>query len=229
MEKNLKKKTVVGMMWSTIQRFGKMGIAFIANLVMARLLSPEDYGAIGILMIFIALSMVFIDAGFGNALIQKTNPTKEDYSTIFYFNLSISGTIFLVLFFIAPAIAKFYNMHILCNLLRALCAVLLLNALSLIQDCRLRKEMNFKILSIATIVSATFGAFAGIYTAYIGYGVWSLVIYNLVEAATRTIILWIMCRWLPDFCFSIDSSLISFTLFTLSKYVLNGFTESFVN
>ena len=202
MESNLKKKTVVGMVWSTFQRFGKMGIAFIANLVMARLLTPDDYGAIGILMIFIALSMVFIDAGFGNALIQKTNPTKQDYSTIFYFNLLVSGSIFLLLFLTAPAIARFFKMDLLCNLLRVLSIVLLLNALSLIQDCRLRKEMNFKILSISTLASATLGAIAGIYSAHIGYGVWSLVIYNLVESATRTIILWLLCRWFPALCFS---------------------------
>ena len=205
MENNLKKKTVVGMVWSTFQRFGKMGIAFIANLVMARLLTPDDYGAIGILMIFIALSMVFIDAGFGNALIQKTNPTEEDYSTIFYFNLIISIAIFLLLFFTAPLIATFYKMELLCNLLRVLSLVLIINALSLIQDCRLRKEMNFKVLSIATVVSAIIGAIIGIYTAYIGYGVWSLVIYNIVEATIRSTILWFMCRWLPLFCFSWNS------------------------
>lgn len=205
MQDNLKKKTVVGMVWSTFQRFGKMGIAFIANLVMARLLTPDDYGAIGILMVFIALSAVFIDAGFGNALIQKTNPTKEDFSTIFYFNLIISGVIFLILYIAAPSIAKFYKMDLLCDLLRVLSLVLVLNALSLIQDCRLRKEMNFKILSIATIISASLGAGAGIYTAIIGMGVWSLVIYNIVEAASRTVFLWAMCRWWPSLCFSWNS------------------------
>lgn len=205
MENNLKKKTVVGMIWSTFQRFGKMGIAFIANLVMARLLTPDDYGAIGILMIFISLSMIFIDAGFGNALIQKSKPTEEDYSTIFYFNLIVSGAIFLVFFFTAPVIATFYNMDLLCDLLRVLSLVLVINALSLIQDCRLRKEMNFKVLSIATVVSAIIGAAFGIYTAYIGYGVWSLVIYNIVESLTRAIILWVLCHWMPILCFSWNS------------------------
>lgn len=202
MEENLKKKTVVGMMWSSVQRFGRMGIAFVANLVMARLLTPDDYGAIGILMIFIALSMIFIDAGFGNALIQKDKPTEEDYSTIFYFNLIISGVIFLILFLTAPVIAIFYNMDLLCDLLRVLSLVLIINALSLIQDCRLRKDMNFKVLSIATVVSATIGAAVGIFTAYIEFGVWSLVIYSIVESLTRAIILWVLCRWMPILCFS---------------------------
>ena len=205
MENNLKKKTVVGMVWSTFQRFGKMGIAFIANLVMARLLTPEDYGAIGILMVFIALSMVFIDAGFGNALIQKTNPTKEDYSTIFYFNLIISGILFLLLFIAAPFISNFYRMPELCNLLRVLSLVLILNSLSLIQISRMRKEMNFKVLSIATVGCAIVGAIAGIYTALVGFGVWSLVIYNLVEAAVQTVILWVFCHWWPSLCFSWSS------------------------
>ena len=222
MENNLKKKTVVGMVWSTFQRFGKMGIAFIANLVMARLLTPDDYGAIGILMIFIALSMVFIDAGFGNALIQKTNPTQEDYSTIFYFNLIISVVIFLILFFTAPIIARFYEMESLCNLLRVLSLVLIINALSLIQDCRLRKEMNFKMLSITTIISAVLGASVGIYAAIIGFGVWSLVIYNIVESFTRSIILWILCRWVPSPCFSKASlqQLFGFGGFLLANNIL---------
>ncbi|MBR3730772.1 MAG: lipopolysaccharide biosynthesis protein [Bacteroidales bacterium] len=222
MENNLKKKTVVGMVWSTLQRFGRMGIAFVANLVMARLLSPEDYGAMGILMVFIAVSLVFVDAGFGNALIQKKDPTKEDYSTIFYFNLIVSGVIFLILFFAAPAIAKFYDMEILCGLLRALSLVLIIDALSLIQNCRMRKEMNFKVLSLATLVSAMLGAGAGIYTAINGYGVWSLVIYTLVESATRTIVLWVMCHWMPNLCFSWDSlkQLFKFGSFLLANSLL---------
>lgn len=222
MENNLKKKTVVGMVWSTFQRFGKMGIAFIANLVMARLLTPEDYGAIGILMIFISLSIIFVDAGFGNALIQKTKPIQEDYSTIFYFNLIVSVVLFLILFITAPIIARFYDMVLLCDLLRVLSLVLIINALSLIQDCRLRKEMNFKMLSIATIVSAILGAFSGIYAAKIGYGVWSLVIYNLVEAFTRTIILWVLCRWFPSLCFSWTSlrQLFGFGGFLLANNIL---------
>lgn len=202
MGNNLKRKTVVGMVWSTIQRFGKMGISFIANIVMARLLTPEDYGAIGILMVFIALSIVFVDSGFGNALIQKSNPTEEDYSTIFYFNLMVSGVLFLILFFLAPAISRFYKMEELCDLLRVLSVVLIINALSLIQDCRLRKELNFKLLSISTVISALLGAAAGIYFAVIGYGVWSLVIYNLVEALARTIVLWVFGHWIPKLVFS---------------------------
>lgn len=219
---NLKKKTVVGLIWSTIQRFGKMGISFIANLIMARLLTPEDYGAIGILMVFISLSIVFIDSGFGNALIQKTNPSEEDYSTIFYFNLIVSGILFLILFFSAPAIARFYNMDILCNLLRVLSAVLIINALSLIQDCRLRKEMSFKLLSIRTVVSALLGAVAGIYFAKIGYGVWSLVIYNLVEAVSKTIMLWVIGRWVPKLVFSWKSikELFGFGGFLLANSLL---------
>jgi len=205
MERNLKKKTIVGIAWSTFQRFGKLGMAFIANLVMARLLTPEDYGAIGILMIFISLSMVFIDAGFGNALIQKTKPTKEDYTTIFYFNIITAVIFSLILFFFAPLIAKFYEMDSLSDLLRVLSFVLIINSLSIIQDCKLRKELNFKLLAIATLMSAFFGAVSGIYTAYIGYGVWSLVIYYFVETTIRSLLLWVFCRWYPSFIFSLDS------------------------
>ena len=222
MKDSLKRKTVVGTLWSSFQKFGKMGISFIANLIMARLLTPEDYGTIGMLMVFISLSIVFIDSGFGNALIQKSNPTVDDYSTIFYFNLMVSVFLYLILFFSAPAIARFYNMEILCKLLRILSTVLIINALSLIQDCRLRKEMSFKLLSIRTVVSALLGAGAGIYCAINGLGVWSLVIYNLVEALSRTIMLWLIGRWVPKLVFSWKSlkELFSFGGFLLANSLL---------
>ena len=108
MSTSLKQKTISGVIWSSLQRFGTMGISFISNIVLARLLTPDDYGCIGMLMIFIALSSTFIDGGFGSALIQKKRPTSEDYSTIFFWNIFLSLVLYGILYICSPLIANFY-------------------------------------------------------------------------------------------------------------------------
>lgn len=222
MEGNLKNKAISGVFWSSLQRFGKMGIAFIVNLIMARLLMPEDYGAIGILMVFISLSLVFIDSGFANALIQRPSPTERDYSTIFFFNIAVSGGLYVILYLTAPYIASFYNNALLVDLLRVIGLVLIVDALAIIQDCRMRKQMNFKMLSIASITAAIIGGIVGIVCAYNGAGVWSLVIYSMTESTARAVILWAICRWFPSFTFSKDSlkTLFAFGGFLLANSLL---------
>ena len=118
MASDLKKKTLSGMIWSFVQRFGTMAISFVSNIVLARLLTPDDYGTIGMLMIFIAVANTFVDGGFGSALIQKKEPTKEDYSTIFWWNMFLSVVLYGLLFIGAPAVARFYNLPLLCDVLR---------------------------------------------------------------------------------------------------------------
>lgn len=121
-----------------------MGVSFIANVVLARLLTPSDFGAIGMLAIFVSISTTFIDGGFGSALIQKKEPTQTDYSTIFYINIVVSVLLYLLLYVSAPYIAEFYHMDILKNVLRVLGLILIINALSIIQANRLRKNLQFK-------------------------------------------------------------------------------------
>lgn len=205
MTNSLKKKAVASSMWASIQQFGRMGISFVANLVMARLLTPEDYGAIGMLMVFVALSMIFVDSGFANALIQKPNPSEEDYSTIFFFNLMVAVVLYFVLFFASPAISRFYNMDILIDMLRVLGLMLIINAFSIIQMCRLKKQLNFKTLTISFLTGQIIGASVGLYMAYKGCGVWSLVMYDLIDALIKTIMLWIQCKWKPRFVFQFSS------------------------
>ena len=136
MQDNLKRKTVSGMLWSSFQKFGTMGISFVSNIVLARLLTPEDYGCIGMLMIFILVANTFIDGGFGSALIQKKEPTQEDYSTIFYWNLFLSIVLYALLFFTSPLIASFYELPLLSSVLRVQGLVLISNSLSIIQQNR---------------------------------------------------------------------------------------------
>jgi O-antigen/teichoic acid export membrane protein len=221
-EKTLRQQTVSGMVWSSVQRFGAMGISFTANIVFARLLSPQDFGSIGILMVLIAISNIFVDAGFGAALIQKKNPTNNDYSTIFYLNLLISVALYVVLYFCAPGISRFYNIPALCDLLRVLGIILFFNSFSVIQDNQLRKQLNFKKLSVVSITSAIIGAVFGITSAYLGFGVWSLVINSLVGGFLRGLLLWILSKWRPLWVFNLQSlkELFSFGGFLLANSIL---------
>ena len=116
---DLKQKAAAGMAWTAVQKYSTMIIQFISGIILARLLTPHDYGCIGMLSIFMALAETFIDGGFGSALIQKKNPTQQDYSTIFFWNLGMSAVLYVVLFFTAPAIARFYDIPLLCPVLRA--------------------------------------------------------------------------------------------------------------
>ena len=136
MEVGLKQKAASGIIWSSLQKFGTMGISFVSNIILARLLSPEDYGCIGMLMIFILVANTFIDGGFGSALIQKKEPTQKDYSTIFYWNLLLSIVLYFALFVSAPLIARFYNLPLLSPVLQVQGLVLILNSLSIIQQNR---------------------------------------------------------------------------------------------
>lgn len=218
----LKQKAVSGMLWSSVQRFGTLGISFISNLVLARLLFPEDYGALGMIMVFVTIANVFVDSGFGNALIQKSNPTEVDYSTVFYFNLIASLFLYAVLYFSAPYIADFYDMTSLCSLLRVISLVLIINSFSIIQTNLLRKQLDFKRMSVVSIISYSVSAAIGIYMAYNGYGVWSLVVNNLSAALIQAILLWILCHWHPSLVFSFKSlkELFAFGGFLLANSLL---------
>ena len=133
MATNLRKKTLSGMVWTSFQRFSKMGIEFISGIILARLLTPFDYGCIGMLAIFMVLAETFIDGGFGSALIQKKQPTQEDYSTIFFWNLGMAMVLYTVLFFSAPAIASFYDIPLLCDVLRVQGIILFIYAFNIVQ------------------------------------------------------------------------------------------------
>lgn len=228
MASDLKKKTLSGMIWSFVQRFGTMAISFVSNIVLARLLTPDDYGTIGMLMIFIAVANTFVDGGFGSALIQKKEPTKEDYSTIFWWNMFLSVVLYGLLFIGAPAVARFYNLPLLCDVLRVQGIVLIINALSIIQQNQLRKQLKFKRLAIVTVISATLSAGIAIILAYMGWGVWALVAQQLMLSGFTTILLWIVNQWYPLLIFSKESfkQLFGFGGFILVSNIINTFCDN---
>ena len=164
------------MIWRAVQGFGNRIILFIANLVLARLLSPDDFGCIGMLMIFLSILNVFINGGFSLALLQKKNVTRADYSTAFYWNLVVSLVAYLLLFYFSPAISVFYRIPLLSTVLRVQGLALIFNALSVVQITILQQQLNFKRIAIYDLISVSIACSAGIVTALLGWGVWSLVL-----------------------------------------------------
>ena len=223
--KNLKNKAVSGMIWTALQKYSTMIIQFISGIILARLLTPYDYGCIGMLLIFMVLAESFIDGGFGSALIQKKNPTQTDYSTIFFWNLGMSVVLYEVLYLSAPLIARFYGIPLLCDVLRVQGLVLFIYAFNIVQNNQLRKKMNFKVLSIVTIATSLTALSVTIIMAYKGFGVWALVAQNMLTAAIPAIVFWFYVRWRPRLVFSWQSfrELFSFGFYMFLTQLLNQF------
>lgn len=223
--KNLKQKAVSGMIWTALQRYSTMIIQFISGIILARLLTPYDYGCIGMLMIFVVLAESFIDGGFGSALIQKKRPTQEDYSTIFFWNLGMAVLLYAILFFSAPAIARFYRIPLLCDVLRAQGVILFIYAFNVVQRNQLQKKLNFKVLSIVTITTSIISLVVTIVMAYHGYGVWSLVTQQILTALIPALVFWFYIKWRPQLTFSWQSfkELFSFGFYMFLTHLLNQF------
>ena len=227
MAKDLKKKATAGMIWTALQKYSTMFISFISGIILARLLTPYDYGCIGMLSIFMVLAEALIDGGFGSALIQKKNPTKEDYSTIFWFNIGMSVLMYSVLYLSAPAIARFYDIPLLCNVLRVQGLVLFIYALNIIQRNQLRKKLNFRVLSIVAIITSITSLIVTIIMAYHGFGVWSLVTQNIIASAIPSLVFWFYIKWRPIWTFSCQSfrELFSFGFYMFLTNMLNQFSQ----
>lgn len=201
----LKQKAVTGVVWSSLQRFSQIFVSFISGIVLARLLSPEDYGLIGMLSIFMLLSSTFIDGGFGAALIQKKRPTQDDYSTVFFWNLGLSFFLYFLLFVSAPYIAAFYHVELLSKVLRVQGVVLVINALQAVQLNLLNKNFKFKKKAIVLTITSIISLAVTILLAYKGWGVWALVAQNILLAFIPTVIFWLSSTWWPQLRFSINS------------------------
>lgn len=202
MTDSLGHKAAKGAIWATIDRFGSMCIQFVVNLILARLLLPADFGIIGMLTIFIAVSQTLIDGGFGSALIQKKNPTQTDYSTIFFWNLIFSAFLYIVLYLFAPLIASFYSMPQLSAVLRVMAISLVISGVFAIQRTRLQKKLAFKTIAFCNISAYILGASLAIIMAYNNFGVWSLVVMQISYGAISIIMFGVATRWVPTLCFS---------------------------
>ena len=204
-EQSLKDKTVKGTFWSAADAFLGQGVTFIVGLVLARLLSPAEYGLIGICTIFITVMAGIVDSGFSNALIRKKDTTDEDYNTMFITNMVVSVALYVVLFFCAPLIAKFFARPELVPLVRAMGWYLIFQALSITQVTILTKRIDFKTKTKASLVSAVLSGVVGIGMAFAGFGVWSLVGQQLSKQLLYSVCLWFLNKWWPNFTFNRES------------------------
>jgi len=202
---SLKQKTISGLLWTFTESFANQFISFIFGIILARLLTPEDYGLVGMITVFVVIAQVFIDSGFSSALIQKQDIGNKDYSTVFVFNLSVSVFLYIIVFFGANFVAEFYERAILEDLLKVLALMLIFNALSIVQNTKLLKTLNFKVLTKVTVTSHILSGLIGVIFALTGFGVWSLVIKTITQSIINTGLLWFFSRWKPSFVFDFTS------------------------
>lgn len=190
------------MIWSAVERFSTQGVQFLFGILLARLLTPDDYGMIAMLTIFMAVSQTFIDSGFGNALIRKTDRTEKDKATVFFFNIFMAAACYGIIFLAAPFVARFYNMPQLADILRVLAINLIIIAVGSIQRLNLTIDLNFKTLAKVSLSGAIVGGTAGLICAYNGLGVWSLVVQQMTTTGFRAILFWTLVRWRPKHFFN---------------------------
>jgi teichuronic acid exporter len=202
---SLKQKTISGLMWSSFDNIASLGIQFIFGIILARLLTPKEFGLIGMLTIFIAVSQSFIDSGFANALIRKRDCTQTDYSTVFFYNLGSGILFFILLLFFAPLISIFFKEPELKPIIQVLAFVLIIDSLTIIQRTILTKCIDFKLQTRISIIASSVSGFVAILFAYKGFGVWSLVIQTLTKQLLNSFLLWIWNRWRPNLVFSKSS------------------------
>ena len=202
---NLRNRAKRGFFWNTIERLVTNGIQFILTVILARLLSPADYGIIAMPAIFLAIAQVFIDSGFANALIRKPDLNEKDLSTAFYFNVIVGVVAYLLLFVTSPLIATFFNTPILSQLLKVTALVVFLNSLGIVQQAVLTKKMDFKSQAVISAISTFVSGVLGVWMAYSGYGVWALVLQQVSAALLRVVMLWGYGRWKPLWIWSKES------------------------
>ncbi len=205
MSENLKSETIHGVFWSFVERYSVQTIQLVLNIVMARLLSPESFGLIAMLSIFMSLSQVFIDGGFSSALIQNKNRTEEDFCTVFYINISISILIYLILFFSAPFIADFYHQPLLKAITRIYSLNLIVNSLVAVNKTKLTIALDFKTQSKISLSSAIVSGGIGIVCAIMGMGVWALVAQLMSATIINMCLSFFFVKWFPKAVFSKDS------------------------
>lgn len=226
---NLRKKTTKGILWNGIHNFSMSGIDFLLMLFMARLLTPADYGTVGLLGVFISISYVFIDSGFATALIRKKGRTQTDLSTVFFFNIGMSCICYAILFLSSPFIAKFYERPELVLVLRVMAISLIISSLNTIQISVLNYTMQFKKQAFISITQTLISGLIGLILALLNFGVWALVLQSLSRNVLGLFIYWTTCNWKPSFVFSKKSfkELFGFGSKVLATRLLDSIYGSF--
>ena len=201
----MKSKTVFNnFLWRFLERCGAQGVTFVVSIVLARLLDPAVYGTVALVTVFTTILQVFVDSGLGNALIQKKNADDLDFSSVFWFNITVCTVLYTAMFFAAPLIAKFYNMPELTPVVRVISLTLVISGVKNVQQAYVSRNMLFKRFFFATLGGTIGAAVIGILMAYHGFGVWALVAQMLFNTFVDTVILWITVKFRPKFMFSFE-------------------------
>ena len=224
---SLKDKTFTGAVWSFVERFSSYGLQFVFSILMARLLSPSDYGAIALLNVFFAICQTFIDSGFNLAIIRKQNRTDDDFSTAFVFSMTIAMVSYMLLWFGAPYIASFYDLPILKQITRVISLNLVISTVSSMHNAKLSICLDFRSKAKISIFAVVGSCSLGLWMAYAGYGVWALVAQVMASSLIRSVFLFYYVRWIPRLRFSYSSfkSMFSFG----SKMLVSGVIGNIYN
>lgn len=201
----LRHKALKGVLWSGIDKAAVKAVSFIVSIVIARILSPADYGVIGMILVFITIANIFIDSGLSQALVQRKNRTAFDMATAFYFNVIVAVVCYIILFFCAPLISDFYDVALLTPILRILGLNLIISSFATVQRANLLAILDFKTIAYVNIAGITVSGGIGIWMAMTGFGVWALVGQQLSATITSTIVFWIAGKWYPSVGFSKES------------------------
>lgn len=222
-QQSLKNRTLIAILWNAVQRYGAMLISLATNVVLARLLSPDEFGIVGLMTVFVSVAGAIVDGGFGAALIQRKDVSQSDYSTIFWSNLTVSVLLIAGLFVSAPAVSRYFHQDVLCKILRIESVILLVNAFCVIQTTRLTKFLQFKQLAVRTIVAAVVSSVVAVVLAFLGFGVWSLVVRDIMNAVVGAALLWSVSGWRPSWVFRWNSfrSLFRFGSFIFISSISN--------
>ena len=203
MKKDEKQSSIAkGLYWAFAERIAAQFVSTLVGIILARLLVPQDYGVVSIVMVFITLCNVFVTSGFGTAIVQKKEVDETDYNTAFVLSFIMAIVLYGVLFFVSPLIAEFYELPILKSVIRVLGLRLILTSLNTIQQAHIQREMRFKKFFIATLFGTVISCVVGIILAYCGYGVWALVAQYLTNTTIDTVVLVFVGGWNPSLKFS---------------------------
>lgn len=224
---SLKQKTTKGLLWSSVERFSNQGMSFLFSVILARVLAPSDFGIVAMITIFFAVAQSFVDSGFSNALVRKTDRREEDFSTCFYFNIGVGIVAYIVLFLIAPLVASFYNQPILSPIIRITGLGVVLNSLCVVQQALFTIKIDFKSQAKVTLSATIISGIVGVVLAYQGYGVWALVWQGVVLSLVRMGLLWLMSKWRPTTGFSKSS--FNYLFGYGSKLLASGLLDTIYN
>jgi O-antigen/teichoic acid export membrane protein len=223
-----KSKILKALSWNFIGVYGNQAVLFVVGIILARLLEPEDFGLIAMILVFYNFGQIFVDLGFNNAIIQRKTNTREDLSTLFYVNLIFGVVLFGLLFFSSDMIARFYQKAELVEITRVIALIFIFFALSSIQRTLVIKEMNFKFESMVILISSMVSGIIAIFLAFKGFGVWALVLKVVLQRLFETILFWMKRKWRPIPVFRLDSikKYLGFSLNITAATILNGISQN---